>query len=315
MSIFTGRTRWAVPVVGAAAIITAGAWLLLRPASEIAIATCEGVGPHYVELPGGAFLMGSNDFYPDERPIRQVEAPAISIRGTEVTNAEYAAFVEATGYLTVAERPAPETGEPGSAVFIAPGRDQPVRPLSWWHWVDGASWRAPEGPGSSIETRMDHPVVHIAYEDAIAFANWEGTRLPREEEWEYAASAGGTTTVTPYRLEGGQEVPIANTWQGFFPIFNQGDDGYIGSSPSGCFEANAFGVYDMIGNVWEWVETPDEAPVGTIKGGSFLCAPNYCMRYRPAAREAQETGLGTNHIGFRTIRKASNESWSMATWP
>jgi len=256
--------------------------------------------------------MGSDEFYPEERPLRLVDAPAVSMRGTEVTNAEFADFVEATGYVTVAERPAPETGKPGSAVFIAPDQNELLRPMSWWHWVDGASWRAPEGPGSSIELRMSHPVVHIAYEDAVAYANWAGERLPTEEEWEYAASAGGTITDTPYRVERGQTVPIANTWQGFFPIFNQGGDGYIGTSPAGCFEANAFGMYDLIGNVWEWVESPDGGEVGTIKGGSYLCAPNYCMRYRPAAREAQETGLGTNHIGFRTVRiepNAQQQKW------
>ena len=301
-TISTGLIRFALIGLAIGSVVGGAIWYWMAPMPTVRIADCDGVTPHFVDLPGGAFQMGSNEYYPEERPLRLVETSAVSIRGTEVTNAEYAAFVDATGYVTVAERPAPETGMPGSAVFVAPDQNEPLRPMSWWHWVEGASWRAPEGPGSSIETRMDHPVVHIAYEDALTYAAWAGERLPSEEEWEYAASAGGTTTDSPYRIEGGRAVPIANTWQGFFPVFNQGDDGYLGTSPAGCYDANAFGVYDMIGNVWEWVQAPEDAMVGTIKGGSYLCAPNYCMRYRPAAREAQETGLGTNHIGFRTVR-------------
>jgi len=255
-----------------------------------------------ISLAGGGFAIGSDEFYPEERPRRRAIVGGFAIRVTEVTNAEFAAFVEATGYVTVAERPAPETGAPGSAVFVAPEGGGPIRPMSWWHWVEGANWRQPEGPGSSIETRMDHPVVQIAYEDAASYATWAEERLPTEDEWEFAASAGGTVSNTPYRTEQGQMIPIANTWQGLFPLFNTNDDGYVQSAPVGCFEANAFGLHDMIGNVWEWTQTPEGQSVGTIKGGSFLCAPNYCMRYRPAAREAQETGLGTNHIGFRTVR-------------
>ena len=261
-----------------------------------------------IPLAGGEFTIGSNEFYPEERPRRRAIVEGFTIRMTEVTNAEFASFVDATGYLTVSERPAPETGMPGSAVFIAPESGGPILPMSWWHWVEGANWRHPEGPGSSIDARMDHPVVQIAYEDAAAYAQWSGERLPTEEEWEYAASAGGAISDAPYRTEQGEAIPIANTWQGLFPLFNSNDDGYMQSAPVGCFEANAFGLHDMIGNVWEWTETPVGQSVGTIKGGSFLCAPNYCMRYRPAAREAQETGLGTNHIGFRTVSAVTDSN-------
>ena len=277
-------------------------WQHLLPEYQPANAQCGTAPTGFVTLPGGAFEMGSDDLYPEERPMRRAETSGFAIRTTEVTNREFAAFVEATGYVTVAERPAPETGAPGSAVFIAPERNEPVRPMSWWHWVEGADWRAPEGPGSDIESRMDHPVVQMAYEDAAAYAEWEGSRLPTEEEWEYAASAGGTVSDTPYRPSLRGLVPIANTWQGVFPLFNSDEDGFVRTAPVGCFEPNEFALFDMIGNVWEWTAGPTADGRGTIKGGSFLCAPNYCMRYRPAAREAQETGLGTNHIGFRTVR-------------
>ena len=311
MNIFTGRTKALVIAGFAALILAAISWGAFRFNGASAVrqaASClDSTFDPFVWIEGGTFDMGPEDYYPDERPIRAVSVEGFWIRSTEVTNDEYGAFVEATGYRTVAERMPPEGGAPGSAVFIAPTERVSLRAMSWWHWVEGAHWRHPEGPGSSIETRGNHPVTHIAYEDATAYAAWAHEELPSEIEWEYAASAAGTVSDQPYRFEEGRNRPIANTWQGLFPVLNVGEDGHMGTSPAGCFEANAFGVFDMIGNVWEWTNTPAPAQSGpakgTIKGGSFLCAPNFCVRYRPAAREAQETGLGTNHIGFRTVRR------------
>ncbi len=309
MNMSIGQTRTAV--AAGLAVAFAGAFGIFAylhgtKAPLAGYTACAGNGaPFYVHLDGGDFVMGDDGFYPEERPVRQARVGPFAMRATEVTNRQFTAFVEATGYVTVAEREPPQGGAPGSAVFIAPDPQKPLQPLSWWHWVEGASWRAPEGPGSSIDVRMDHPVVHIAYEDAAAYAAWAGDRLPTEEEWEYAARADGTVGNAPYRVENGNPVASANIWQGLFPVLNTTDDGHNGTAPAGCYDANAFGIHDMIGNVWEWTDTPGNAAFGTIKGGSFLCAPNYCMRFRPAARQAQETGLGTNHIGFRTVRLAS----------
>ncbi len=291
------------------ATVAIGAWFFLGQLNGAGVTSAAACGDTpantFVFVPGGGFQMGSNDYYPDEAPIRDVVMEGFWIRRTEITNAEFRAFVAATGYVTVAERAPPEGVAPGSAVFVPAQRGEPIRPMSWWHWVPGADWRHPEGPGSSIDGRDGYPVTQIAYEDALAFAEWAGETLPNEAQWEYAASAGGTVSDSPYRIEDGAPHPIANTWQGLFPVLNTGEDGFLGTSPAGCFEANAFELHDMIGNVWEWTATPATGTArGVIKGGSYLCAPNYCMRYRPAAREAQETGLGTNHIGFRTIRTA-----------
>jgi len=269
-----------------------------------------------VWIPGGRFIMGEDAYYPEEFPQREVVVPGFWIDRTEVTNAEFAKFVEATGYRTVAERPVegrapdgvdPKFFKPGSAVFTPPNEDAPLTSfLDWWSYVPGASWKAPQGPESDIVERGDFPVVHIAYEDAVAYAEWAGLALPSEAQWEYAAQM--TAHVS------GDGTPIANTWQGLFPVQNRRGDGFAGIAPVGCFPANRYGLYDMIGNVWEWTSsvyedarTPIENNLAgqtahrVIKGGSYLCAENYCMRYRPAARHAQETGMGTNHIGFRTV--------------
>lgn len=308
MSISTGRTsRILLGLAGAFALgaIAWAGWIYLTTPQQVAAVTCGAAPPRdYVWVPGGRFAMGSEDHYPEEGPVREVSVEGFWLRSHEVTNNEFAAFVEATGYVTVAEREPPEGGAPGSAVFLPPEEGEAVRPMSWWHWVEGANWRHPEGPGSSISGKGDHPVTQIAYEDAEAFAAWAGETLPDEAQYEYAASAGGQVSDTPYVIEGETRRPIANTWQGVFPLFNSGADGFFSTSPAGCFDANPFGLYDMIGNVWEWTSTPaDGAPgSGIIKGGSYLCAPNFCMRYRPAAREVEELNLGTNHIGFRTIR-------------
>ena len=276
------------------------------PASTASRETC--MTSSVVSLPGGVFTMGSASHYPEERPVRQVEVAPFRIESTEVSNRRFAEFVTATGYLTVAERK-PSSGlhpdipadllQPGSAVFAVPTTQSP----DWWRFIPGASWQHPEGPGSTLEGRWGHPVVHIAYEDALAFVHWAGGRLPTEAEWEYAAR-GGLDGMT---FEWGEEVPganryRANTWQGIFPFQNTEEDGFLMSSPTGCFPPNDFGLYDMTGNVWEWVAdaVPDQN-AGLLKGGSFLCAENFCQRYRPSAKQRQELDFSASHIGFRVV--------------
>jgi formylglycine-generating enzyme required for sulfatase activity len=275
--------------------------------------------------------MGSTRFYPEEAPEHTVHVPAFAVERHPVTNAQFAEFVSATGYLTVAEQlpdpalypgAAPEDLVPGALVF------QPTRgPVDlrdwrqWWSWVPGASWRHPFGQDSGIEDKPDHPVVQVAYPDAAAYARWAGRRLPSEAEWEYAAR-GGTTTTYPW---GDEAAPhgrlMANTWQGDFPYRNDGALGWAGTSPVGTFPPNPFGLVDMIGNVWEWTTTvfaghhrlggaegcctpaatADPTVNQTLKGGSHLCAPEYCHRYRPAARSPQSQDSATTHIGFRCV--------------
>jgi len=278
-----------------------------------------------VWVPGGSFTMGSDFSYPEESGAHAEAVAGFWMSRTEVTNAEFAAFVRDTRYLTLAERgignpldPA-AAPIPGSAAFVAPALDQPFDPWqSWWQFVPGANWREPQGPGSNIAGLEQHPVVHVAFEDAEAYARWKGQRLPTEAEFEYAAQGEN-------RLDAGSSHR-ANTWQGTFPFEDSGEDGYLGSAPVGCYTANRFGLHDLIGNVWEWTASPfylghdfaaksaypdgfdptqpEEAAVAVIKGGSFLCADNYCMRYRPEARQGQSKGLGTSHIGFRTALDA-----------
>jgi len=267
-----------------------------------------------VKLEGGEFLMGSSAFYPEEAPEEKVSVLAFEIDNTEVTNREFKKFIDETNYITSAERSI-ELGfnENGSAVFDA----------ATWSFVAGANWRNPDGPDTNIQGRDDDPVVQVSLEDAQAYAKWAGRRLPSEKEWEFAARGGldgkAYTWGDEFKPEGKH---LANTWQGHFPSMNTAEDGHMGRAPVGCFPANEFGLYDIIGNVWEWTEDPyypdrrhaveagpdakgfdprqPDIEVGVIKGGSYLCAANFCARYRPAARHAQDTGLGTNHIGFRT---------------
>ena len=291
-----------------------------------------------VELPAASFRMGSTSFYPEEAPIHTATVEAFAIERHPVTNAQVAEFVDATGYVTVAERPldpalypgvAPEDLLPGALIFRGtPGPADLADWRQWWDWAPGANWRAPFGAGSDIAGRDDHPVVQIAYPDAGAYASWAGRRLPTEAEWEYAAGAGATTDYAwgdEPRVDG---QLMANTWQGRFPYRNDGAQGvgaarWVGTSPVGTFAPNGFGLLDMIGNVWEWTTTkyserghvlPDGAPKSSccpasvepdptltqaLKGGSHLCAPEYCHRYRPAARSPQSQDTSTTHIGFR----------------
>jgi formylglycine-generating enzyme required for sulfatase activity len=261
-----------------------------------------------------------------------VQVAALAIERHPVTNAQFAAFVGDTGYVTVAEQeldPAlypgvsPADLEPGALVFKSTSGPVDLRDWrQWWEWKPGACWRHPFGPDTDVADRLEHPVVQVAYPDAAAFARWAGRRLPTEAEWEYAARGGSTTTyawgddTTP-----GGEL-MANTWQGHFPYQNDGALGWTGTSPVGTFPPNGYGLVDMIGNVWEWTTTvfaghhrPDSPAHGccppadhgdptvnqTLKGGSHLCAPEYCHRYRPAARSPQSQDSATTHVGFRCV--------------
>ena len=264
---------------------------------------CAVIETNIVSIPAGRAIIGSETGYPEERPKRQIEITAFDIDATEVTNAQFAAFVGETGYITSAEKIQPGFDANGAAVFVSPDSDNP----NWWRFVEGANWRYPEGPGSSIKNRETEPVVQVSHEDAMAYALWKGRVLPTEEQWEYAAKAGSQTQYIwgdDRTIDGAEQ---ANTWQGAFPIENSQDDGYLRRAPVGCYPPNKFGLYDMIGNVWEWTDTiykqSDTEPMYILKGGSFLCAQNYCRRYRPAAKQPQEAGFPTNHIGFRTVSK------------
>jgi sulfatase modifying factor 1 len=285
-------------------------------------------------IPGGEFLMGSEDFYPEERPVRRARVDGFWIDEHPVTIGEFRRFVKATGHVTWAEiapDPAqypdalPELLVPGSLVFT--GTAGPVD-LSdyraWWSWVPGADWRHPEGPESTVHGRELHPVTHVAHADAVAYAAWAGKRLPTEAEWERAARGGLEGAVFCW---GDEFAPrgrlMANTWQGEFPWQTLRTGHFQRTSPVGRFPANGYDLYDMAGNVWEWtaddfgptgnggVESPCCGPDGpraaadparrVIKGGSHLGAPSYCLRYRPAARQDEAIDTTTSHIGFRCI--------------
>ena len=290
-------------------------------------------------IEGGTFAMGSERFYPEEAPVRDVAVDGFWMDERTVTNAEYAEFVRKTGYVTVAERAPdaadfpgapPENLVPGSLVFHMTAGPVDFRDYSqWWSWVPGAYWKRPTGPGSSIESRPDHPVVHVAWEDVEAYARWAGKRLPTEAEWEYAARGGldRKAFVWGDEMEPGG-TPAARTWQGRFPWQYTARNG-PGTAPVGSFPPNGYGLFDMAGNVWEWtsdwfvrdrtVAAPccagdprersyDPAmpeiriPRKVLKGGSFLCSPEYCLRFRPAARSPQMIDTGMSHIGFRCVR-------------
>lgn len=275
-----------------------------------------------VGIAGGSFTLGEGGMYPEEEPCRRLTVADFAVQATPVTNAQFGRFVEATGYVTQAERPvAGNASEPGSLVFRC--TDGPVDLLDWrqwWRWVDGACWYAPQGPGSDLTGLADHPVVHIAYVDALAYAEWIGMRLPSEAEHEYAARGGAIPAPYAWGTERDPQGRfMANTWRGRFPYLNTADDGWETTSPVGSFPANGYGLFDMIGNVWEWTSTryrpghatsepacscsPRPDPSGetlrVLKGGSHLCAPEYCLRYRPAARSPQAENTSSSHIGFR----------------
>lgn len=287
-----------------------------------------------IRVPAGLLRMGDTEFYPEEGPVVETDVAEFELDEHPVTNADYLRFVTATGYVTVAEQPLdpalfpgadPATLVPGGLVFTP--TEGPVdlnQWRLWWRWQPGAHWRTPEGPGSGIDDRLSHPVVQIAYEDAAAYSAWAGKRLPTEAEWEWAARGGlvGARYAWGDELRPGDTL-MANTWQGDFPYRNTGANGWFGTSPVGSFPANGYGLCDMIGNVWEWTAdawSPQHGMVSTVqpgarpnlfgadaagpgrrvtKGGSHLCAPEYCVRYRPPARSSQTEDSATTHLGFR----------------
>ncbi len=279
-----------------------------------------------IRLDGGEFSMGSDRFYPEERPVRRALVEPFCIDETPVTNAEFERFVTRTDYRTVAERVHEGMPFAGSAVFAAPMTAVNLAdPSQWWDFRQGACWHAPLGKGSSIEGLEQHPVVHVAFEDASAYAAWRGKRLPTEVEWEFAARGGleGADYAWGSHLEP-EGLVLANYWQGTFPLENTVRDGWERTSPVRSYPGNGWGLFDMIGNVWEWTSDDWSLPLhaephkpsccaskrgrGTetkvLKGGSHLCAANYCQRYRPAARHAQPGSETTSHIGFRCARTA-----------
>jgi len=299
-------------------------------------------------IDGGRFTMGSDHHYPEEKPARPVWVDGFWITPYPVTNDDFSRFQEATGYVTVAERPldpkdfpgVPEGNlQPGSMVFVPPQSPVPLNSTAnWWAWVPGASWRHPLGPGSSLAELGNHPVVHIALEDAEAYCRWAGACLPTEAEWEFAARGGLDGAEFAWGNDDPQETsPLANTWQGQFPWQNQALDGWVRTSPVGSFPPNAYGLFDMIGNVWEWTSDwynsrPGDGhpsccvahnprggdrdashdpgqpqfriPRKVVKGGSHLCVRSYCFRYRPAARQPQMIDTGMSHLGFRCVVRA-----------
>lgn len=257
-----------------------------------------------VWIPGGRTTIGSDHFQPEERPVRTVAVAGFWIDRHEVTNAEFAAFVRATGYRTRAER----DHQPGGAVFAPPARvDVNGDYRQWWRFDPTASWRVPHGQGG-VRSSAEMPVVQVTEEDALAYARWRGRDLPTEVEWERAARGGLANADYTWGAKQRNGKPRANYWQGVFPVVDTASDGFHGIAPVGCFPPNGYGLYDMAGNVWELTKTQWErgglAAAYVIKGGSWLCADNYCLRYRPAARQPGESDLGTDHIGFRTVLRA-----------
>jgi formylglycine-generating enzyme required for sulfatase activity len=350
-----GKPRPAVPVTPPAKKGVPWVWMLvgttlgilvavlaifLQKEREIEPRDAPGPAPEgMVWVPGGTFTMGDPNAQDQDAPPHKVGVEGFWMDETEVTNSQFAKFVAETNYVTIAERTPtkeqyptakPENLVAGSAVFRpTPGIEPRGSPPVWWEYVKGASWRHPEGPTSSIEGLENHPVVQIAWEDAVAYAQWAGKRLPTEAEWEFAARGG--LDQQPYCWGGSKQGTEgkfhANTWQGVFPQSNSAEDGFVTTAPVRSFPPNGFGLYDMSGNVWEWcsdwydsnyyVSSPQKNPKGpegpasfdtgqpqrVRRGGSFLCADEYCKRYIPGARDKNPADSSANHTGFRCVKE------------
>jgi sulfatase modifying factor 1 len=323
-------------LVHASTVYTAEA----APAKAVVSGSVTGTPPGMAWIPGGRFWMGTDDM-PDAQPVHEVEVAGFWMDKSDVTNEEFARFVQSTGYVTVAERPlnpkefpglSPADLAPGAVVFSPPSRKVSLEdPLAWWKFVAGANWRHPEGPHSDLHGKEKFPVVQIAWSDAVAYATWAGKRLPTEAEWEFAARGGLDRDRYPWGNDfrpGGKWQ--ANTFQGHFPDINSASDGYVGASAVASFPPNGYGLYDMAGNVWQWVSDwyradyyqqfadsrkvvnpqgpqdsfdPQEPRVAkrVQKGGSFLCTDQYCERYMPGSRGKGDPDTATNHIGFRCV--------------
>ncbi|RFC42916.1 MAG: hypothetical protein DVB28_001681 [Verrucomicrobia bacterium] len=325
--------------------LLAGAWVVKEARrvggqQQTRRALASPLGVDMAWIPAGKFTMGANDGQPDERPLHDVKLRGFWIDRYEVTNDQFAKFVEATKYVTTAEikpDPAQFPGAPlenlvaGSVVFFVPERVESLNNhMQWWRYQPGADWRHPEGPGSDLKGRGLHPVVHVSWFDAEAYAKWAGKRLPTEAEWEFAARGG--LEQNPFAW-GRERFPkglwMMNIWQGQFPSENTGQDGFKGTAPVGSFPPNGYGLHDMAGNVWEWVadwyrpdyyahsprdnpqgpaDSEDPAEPGVAKrvgrGGSYLCSDMYCKGYRPSARQKTSPDTGLSHTGFRCVKDA-----------
>jgi sulfatase modifying factor 1 len=352
-----GRRKWSLSaVVGIGLAVLGMACLAFFGLPALLSAISGDVGPIRIEsreppepapddmvwVPGGVFWMGSEEF-PDAVPVHKVAVDGFWMDRTEVTNDQFAKFIAATNYVTIVERPldpakfGKEIIQPFSTVFRQlDHRVDPrtISPLRWWRMAPGASWKHPEGPFSDIKDKGNHPVVHICYADAAAYATWAGKRLPTEAEWEFAFRGG----LDQKAYSWGDDLapsgkPMANTWQGEFPHHNSLEDGHAGAAPVGSYPPNGFGLHDLSGNVWEWCsdwyqpgypdssslrnpkgpdssDDPNEpgVPKRVQRGGSYLCCDNYCVRFKSGARGKGELESSTNHIGFRCVREPSSLS-------
>ncbi len=321
--------------VFAASWLNGASWLPMTARAPVPSAPAAAPAPPgMVWIPAGTFVMGSSDARDpaNEHPARTVHVDGFWMDEHHVTNAAFRAFVAATGYITTAERPRdpealktqspPVTVPPGDSA-LAPGslvftptkrRVSMADETQWWRWTAGADWWHPAGPGSSLAGKDDHPVVHVSFDDAVAYARWIGKRLPTEAEWEYAARGG----LHRQRYAWGNEfMPggrhMANTWQGWFPALDSADDGFVGTAPVRSFPPNGYGLYDMAGNAWQWSSDRFEASGDRIvvKGGSFLCSPVFCAGYRPSARQPSDPRSSASHLGFRLVKSPDGAGQGM----